>query len=445
MVVANPPLEIVGVPIVEAVGQLEAGAAGGGVARAVSRSEVGVTVERGIETPDSESILGSVERARAAGVSCVEIIAWRDIDDLEAGGSEMHAHRVASEWASAGLDVVMRTSRARGCAEMEWRNGYRVVRRSGRYGVFPKAFLELSTGMRYPTRADALVEIWNGMPFLGPLATRKPHITILHHVHDKMWDMVLPPALAWMGKMMELKLAPKAYRFSRIVTLSESSRHDIVSMMGIPERNIRVVPPGVDPSFAPSGARAPYPLVIAVGRLVPVKQFDQLIATLVAVKREVPELRAVIAGEGYERPRLEGMRRAHGADGWLEMPGRLSDAALVDLYRSAWVVASTSSREGWGMTITEAGACGTPAVATDIAGHRDAVIHGASGLLVPASESMPQAVERVLQDEVLRDTLSAGALKYAQTLTWKATATAILDEVVAAAKRRPVQRSGSYS
>ncbi|MHB8262303.1 MAG: glycosyltransferase family 4 protein [Acidimicrobiales bacterium] len=434
MVVANPPLEIAGIPAVEAADQMETGAAGGEMAGTADRSGNGVAVEREIEVPGSESIFRSVENARLAGVSCVEIIAWRDIDDPEAGGSEMHAHRVASEWADAGLDVVMRTSRARGCAELEWRNGYRVVRRSGRYGVFPKVFLELFTGMRYPTRADALVEIWNGMPFLGPLATRKPHITVLHHVHDRMWNMVLPPALAWMGRIMELKLAPKAYRSSRIVTLSESSRDEIVSMLGIPERNIRVVPPGVDPGFAPGSAKAPYPLVIAVGRLVPVKQLGQLIETLVAVKREVPGLRAVIAGEGYERSRLEGLRRAHGADGWLEMPGRLSEATLVDLYRSAWVVVSASSREGWGMTVTEAGACGTPAVVTDIAGHSDAVIHGVSGLLVPVGESMPQAVERVLKDEVLRETLSAGALKYAQALSWKATATAILDELVAAAK-----------
>ena len=51
-------------------------------------------------------------------------------------------------------------------------------------------------------------------------------------------------------------------------------------------------------------------------------------------------------------------------------------------YRRAWVVASSSQREGWGMTLTEAAACGTPAVATAIAGHADAVLDGESGLLV---------------------------------------------------------------
>ncbi len=67
----------------------------------------------------------------------------------------------------------------------------------------------------------------------------------------------------------------------------------------------------------------------------------------------------MIVGEGYERARLEAHRRALGAQGWLELPGYKEEQELLDLYRRAWVVASTSQREGWGMTISEAGACAT--------------------------------------------------------------------------------------
>jgi len=134
--------------------------------------------------------------------------------------------------------------------------------------------------------------------------------------------------------------------------------------------------------FTPGGKRSAEPLVVAVGRLVPVKRFDLLIDALALVRRHVPGLRAVIAGEGYERARLEAHRRAAGAEGWIDLPGYMDDAALLDTYRRAWVLASTSQREGWGMTISEAGACATPAVATRIAGHRDAVEDGVSGLLV---------------------------------------------------------------
>src|SRR3546814_15393565 len=72
-------------------------------------------------------------------------------------------------------------------------------------------------------------------------------------------------------------------------------------------------------------------------------------------------------------------------DDAVELRGRVPDEELVELYQRAWVVASASSSEGWGMSLTEAAACGTPAVATNIAGHLDAVEHERTGL--PASRS----------------------------------------------------------
>jgi glycosyltransferase involved in cell wall biosynthesis len=109
------------------------------------------------------------------------------------------------------------------------------------------------------------------------------------------------------------------------------------------------------------------------------------------------------------------------------MPGRVDDDELVSWYRRAWVVASSSQREGWGMTLTEAAACGTPAVATAIAGHADAVLDGESGLLVEDPAELSVALGRVLGDEVLRSRLSKGALARARWFTWDVTARRTLE------------------
>ena len=66
------------------------------------------------------------ELAREAGLRRVALLAWRDIDDAEAGGSELHAHEVATRWAAAGIDVVLRTSSVAGRAVLVERGGYRV-------------------------------------------------------------------------------------------------------------------------------------------------------------------------------------------------------------------------------------------------------------------------------------------------------------------------------
>jgi glycosyltransferase involved in cell wall biosynthesis len=363
--------------------------------------------------------------AAQAGLRRIHFVAWRDLDDPEAGGSELHAHKIAARWAAAGLDITFRTSAVPDAPAALTRDGYRVLRQSGRYAVFPGAAWE---GIRMGHRpGDALVEIWNGMPFLSPIWYRGPRMVFLHHVHAEMWGMVLPPTLARLGNLVEQRIAPRFYRSSRIVTLSESSRDEIMELLGLRADRVTVAPPGVDERYTPGGQRSPSPLVVAVGRLVPVKRFDALIRSLVTLKADFPDLQAVIIGEGYERAALEALRDELGATEWIDMPGRVDDAGLVAWYRQAWVVASSSAREGWGMTLTEAAACGTPAVATAIAGHADAVLDGESGLLVEKLDDLAGALSRVLGDDVLRSRLSKGALARARWFTWDATARRALE------------------
>lgn len=358
--------------------------------------------------------------ADEAGLRRVHVLAWRDLVDIEAGGSELHAARIISLWAEAGIDVTMRTSYAQGHPYEGTRDGYRVIRKHGRFMVFPTAVI--SEILRSTGPKDGMVEIWNGVPFLTPLWFRGPRVTWIHHVHRDMWDMVLSPGLAKAGKFFEHRVAPPLYRTTPVVTLSQSSRHELIDYLGLDDRRISVVPPGIDEKFSPHGEKSPTPLVVSVGRLMPSKKFDDLIRVMIEVRRSVPDVELVIVGDGYERPELDEQIRAAGAESWIRLAGKVSDEELLSLYRRAWLVASASIAEGWGMTLTEAAACGTPSVATDIAGHRDSVAADLSGLLAPDPRSLASSITAVLNDPELRSRLSAGALQHAATLTWQATA-----------------------
>ena len=371
--------------------------------------------------PVADPLPPVAEAALRSGLRRLELVAWRDLDDPEAGGSELHAHEVASRWAAAGLSVTARTSAVAGAPDTVWRDGYRAVRRWGRYAVFPAS---AGRGLLGPDRSDGLVEIWNGMPFLSPLWRRGPRVVFLHHVHAEMWRMALPRHLGRAGELLERRLAPPLYRRTRVVTLSSSSREEIEETLGL--RRVEVVHPGVDPRFGPGPGRSPTPLVLAVGRLVPVKRFPVLVDVLAAVRRRVPELRAVIVGEGYGRGEVEAAIDRAGAGDWLELAGHCGPEELLALYRRAWVLASASQREGWGMTITEAAACGTPAVATDVPGHRDALRHRVSGLLAADPAEMVDQLAEILADRVLRERLRRGALARAAELSWEATAAGTL-------------------
>jgi glycosyltransferase involved in cell wall biosynthesis len=91
-----------------------------------------------------------------------------------------------------------------------------------------------------------------------------------------------------------------------------------------------------------------------------------------------------------------------------------------------------SEKEGWGLTVLEAAACGTPTVAVNVPGIRDAVRDGETGLLVATAEAAPlrEALRCVLEDESLRARLGTAALAWASRFTWDGVAaevSAVLD------------------
>lgn len=389
-------------------------------------------------SPSSDAVAKIGDLAAESGLRRIHLLSWRDLDDVEAGGSEVHAAEVARCWADAGVEVTWRSSFAAGRPTTAERDGYRVIRRAGRYLVFPRAAAAESLGRHGPS--DALLEIWNGMPFFSPLWYRGPSAVMLHHVHAEMWQMVLGqdnPALAWLGNTIESRVAPVVYRRSRIITPSESAREEIVSLLGIPPTQIDVVHNGLGAAFRPGAAKTSHPSIVAVGRLVPVKRHDLLIRAAARARATVPDLTLTIVGEGYEHDRIAATLRELDADGWVRLVGRVDERDLVRLYGEAWVAASASAREGWGLSLTEAAACGTPAVATDIAGHRDAVRDGTSGLLVPGSvEALGAGLADVLQDAALRTRLAVGALERVRDLSWGSTALGVMRTLVNQSSRR---------
>lgn len=370
---------------------------------------------------------------RDSGVRRVHSFAWRDLDDPDAGGSEVHADEILSRWAAAGLEVVHRTSSYDIPRSFE-RNGYQVEQAGGRISVLARSPWH---GMVHDRRqADAVVDIWNGLPWWSPVWFRGPRVTWLHHLHTEMWAQSFQRHWAVAGRFTEGHVAPFVYRRERIVTLSPSSRDSLVRH-GFRAEQVDVVAPGIDPMFRPDeSVRSTAPLVVAVGRLAPVKRYLDLAAAVQHARAAHPSLTLEIVGDGPERPAIEAWRDAHGAAGWMVLRGRIDDEELVRTYQRAWVAASASLAEGWGMALTEAAACGTPSVATDIAGHRDAVADGRSGLLVRDVGRLGEVLAGLLAQPSRLAELRDGAMGRAAELTWDRAAIGHLRVLAAEVARR---------
>lgn len=280
---------------------------------------------------------------------------------------------------------------------------------------------------------DALVEVMNGVPFFSPLWCRRPRILFLHHVHGPMWDQILPGPLASAGRALETHVAPPVYRRGLTATPSDATRDELIDLGFRPEL-VTAIPNGTDPRFSPGGTKTEHPSIIAVARLAPVKRFALLIDAVADARERVPGTRLKIVGDGPERAALEHRVRDLDAGDWVDFAGWVGHEDLVEMYRRAWIVASASLAEGWGLSLTEAAGCATPAVATDIRGHRSSVVDGETGILAPESE-LGEAIARVLTDHDLRSRLAVAAEKRVRMMTWDATAAGVLGVL-----RRAVER-----
>lgn len=356
------------------------------------------------------------------GIRRVHVLAWRDLDDTEAGGSEVHADEFERRFADAGLDVVHRTSAAPGLPAQAERNGYRVIRRGSRYSVFPRTIASEVFGRMGPY--DAVIEVMNAVPFLSPVWCRSPRMLFVHHIHGPMWDQILPGPLAAAGRALESRAAPPLYRRGLTATPSDSTREELIELGFRPER-VTAIPNGTDPRFSPGGDKTSNPSIVAVARLAPVKRFGLLLDSAALVRETVPDLTLTIVGDGPDRAALDARVAALGADDWVTFAGYVDHTELVDLYRRSWIVASASLSEGWGLSLTEGAGCGIPAVATDIRGHRSSVVDGVTGILA-APGDLADAMTRVLTDHELRHQLGAAAETRVRTMTWDSSAAGVM-------------------
>jgi len=252
------------------------------------------------------------------------------------------------------------------------------------------------------------------------------------------WSDLAPIGLAQLGYCIERFAIRHIYQSTPLVTLSPSSAEEIVKCMKIKPEQLRVGPVGIDSDFIPdtTSGETEIPLVVAGGRFMPPKGFDRIPAILSSVKKKIPALQAVIFGDGPEKSRIESQIQKYSAEDWITLPGFISRENQVSLYQKAKLLIAPSRREGWNMTITEAAACGTPAVATKIPGHLDAVMNQQTGYLVENDYEMAEAIIAGLSDESKRIEMRKNSLEHAQKFRWEHTAAIILNALCDDAESR---------
>jgi len=350
------------------------------------------------------------------------VINWQDLRNPLAGGAEVHLHEVFSRLASNGHRVTLLCSSFPGAPGEESIDGMRVLR-GGSRSLFNYHAAIAARRLLRKERFDLVVDDMNKIPFFAPLLTRTPVCGIGHHLFRRsIFVETNVAAASYIYAMENAALRHYVARQTPFIVNSRSTYDDFVAS-GFAPAQLRIVHLAVNHRvYHPTGIpKSPEPLIAHFGRLKKYKSVDVLLRALPLLRRDIPTLKTIIVGEGDDRPRLEGIARALNLGEAVEFTGFVPEARQVEIMQSAWCAVATSAKEGWGMTATEANACGTPVVASNVPGLRDSVKDGETGILYPYGdhEALAGALAGLLRDGALRERLSAEAVRWAGTFTWE--------------------------
>ncbi len=308
--------------------------------------------------------------------------------------------------------------------------GIRFVRAGRQWTVHWSAYRHYRNKLS-PT-FDVIIDEVNTIPFFTPLWSDIPAVMFIHQLAREVWwyESRFPiSALGFMAEPYYLRL----YRKTPVVTVSASTEHDL-RKLGFTGQ-ITVIPEGVEAIqpedlFRPAEANFLY-----VGRIAPSKRIEHLIMALAAFRdaRGTGTLWLVGAGSERYRSKLITLSRRMNVEDNVVFRGRVGSAEKHRLMARAQALLLTSVREGWGLVVSEANACGTPALVYDVPGLRDSVRNEVTGLVVPPTPSaLSNAMTRLIVDASLRMRLSVAAQKWSATLSFDLAAGSVAEVLEAA-------------
>jgi glycosyltransferase involved in cell wall biosynthesis len=283
-----------------------------------------------------------------------------------------------------------------------------------------------------------------------------PLVATLHHpiTVDRDLDLAHARTLRrrlslrrWYGFLgMQMRVAAQV---PRVITVSESSRRDIVSQMGVPASALHVVPVGVDHlHFKPLPGIERVP-----GRIMTTTSSDMPLKGLVPLLEAVAKLRTertcelVVIGKPRTDSEIPGVIDRLGINDCVQFVSGVSDQRIVELYAETEVAVVPSLYEGFSLPAVEAMACGVPLVATTGGALPEVVgTHEDTGLLVPPGDpgALAAAIGRLFDDPALRTRLAAaGRERVLERFTWRACAEGTLAQYYEELNRQPPRSSGT--
>lgn len=354
------------------------------------------------------------------------ILNWKDIRNPDVGGAEVILYELARRLVCKGNTVTWFCRSFEGCKAEENIDGIRIVRRGNKFTVYWQAYRYYRS---LSVKPDKVLDCINTICWQTPLyVPQEKRIAYVNQLAKEVLTHELPPGLSHLAYFLE-PLEYQTYRHTQFLCYSGSVKMDI-SSFGIPNGNISTFPIGIDHTRYKPGTKSKNPLFLFVARLTAMKRPDLCVEAMRIVIREYPNARLAIVGYGPLEQRLTHVIAEYGLGNNVFLVNK--DHLFFDVHpkdqkvklmQEAWALLLPSVKEGWGLVVTEAAACGTPSIVTDVTGLQDSVVHNVTGVHIsprPSAEELAQSMKRIISDPALRMRWSKQARIKAKIHDWEA-------------------------
>ncbi|MFC7308522.1 glycosyltransferase [Streptomyces monticola] len=283
------------------------------------------------------------------------------------------------------------------------------------------------TGTDTATEADAVISTRTGLNVLlarfGPPGTLR--IGQEHLTHDAHPHRLRRELQRWYP------------RLDALVTMTRADARAHRTGLALPHGLVTAIPNCVPQTEAPP-ADLTREVVVAAGRLTPVKRYHLLVAAFDRAARDRPGWRLRIYGAGVERDRIAAEIDRRGLRDRVRLMGAVTP--LDPEWAKGSIAAVTSAQESFGMTIVEAMRCGLPVVATDCPhGPREIIRDGVDGRLIPRDDlrAYSAALAELMDDPALRRRMGAAAREHAAKAFAPEQVTGRYEELLSAPPEHP--------
>ena len=307
------------------------------------------------------------------------IINWRDLGNPLYGGAEIHIEKIAS-YLSKDHNVYFLTSKYDNRNEYETKGNITYIH-IGHELTFNFSVMKNIKGIIKNVKPDIIIEDINKVPFFTPLFTNIPILVIIPHIFGKTIYHQTNFIFASYVYLME-KPIKNIFKRSYFEVISDSTKKDLIKR-GIKKEKIKVIECGIDRDYEHLHRieKSLKPQITYIGRLKKYKSVQHLIRVLPQLRKKIPDIRLVIAGKGDYENALKELAEKLQVSQLVEFNGFVSEEEKWKILRQSWVSAYPSLIEGWGIVNIEANLMKTPVVCANVAGLRDSVKNGYSGLL----------------------------------------------------------------